>query len=169
MENQTNQKNKSSFKDKINSINDDVIKYQHEEKAKLVKEAEKDEESETIDFGKLLMDGIVKAAAKTGSIPDIVTATNGFINAKTKQDAVEPLINLIFKAVVNIVYNSIVLYDDLLKDEIQAQLDHIGKHINLSKSDIEALKAVVQIHSKDLSMIKDSLNMDKFKKEMGIK
>lgn len=168
MENKTIDHN-SSFAKKINEMCDDNIKRQQAEKENIIKEANKYEESDTIGFGDLLLDGILKSATE---IVDNDIYKNK-INEIVKSNVFSPkqisyLYAIINMMVTQITYTSLLLYDDLLKSEIQKQLDHVSKHMNLAKSDIEALKAVVQIHSKDLSSIKKSSDINKFKKENGI-
>lgn len=156
-----------NFKEKISEINKENIDKQKEEKEKIRKDLEENENAEKT-IVDLLLEGIINNIERIVEIDNIKDPIMK-LTATMDHEQVKQIISLIQSFSVFMVYNSILLYDDLLKDEIQKQLDHIGKHINLSKSDIEALKAAIKIHTKDLSRINEYINIEKFKKSNNIK
>lgn len=156
-----------NFKEKISEINKENIDKQKEEKEKIRKDLEENENAEKT-IADLLLEGIINNIERIVEIDNIKDPIMK-LTATMDHEQVKQIISLIQSFSVFMVYNSILLYDDLLKDEIQKQLDHIGKHINLSKSDIEALKAAIKIHTKDLSRINEYINIEKFKKSNNIK
>lgn len=160
-----------NFKEKIYSISEELLKQQADLKKKAVEEAEKDEDQDTIDLGDVLFKGVSDCIKDLTKHKKFTTSLKELIDSgvlKSEKD-LENFTTIISSITISAVYNTILLYDDLLKDELQKQFDHVADHINLAKSDIEALKAVVQIHGKELTQMKSSSEINKFKEENGIK
>lgn len=109
-------------------------------------------------LGNVLFNQITECSIEILKNPEINKALKNIENEHDlKESSITSLINIIAIAMSESAYNAILFYDDLLKKELQRQIDHIGNHINTSKSDIEGMKSVLLIHQKRIEELKNNL------------
>lgn len=168
-EHQAHQLNNDTLQQDMFSTNEKLLKQQQDLKEKAINKSEKNEESE-VNFSDVLFKGISDAMLSITKQDMFKNAFEQLVSSGVlkSEDDIDALVSIISPTIIGTIFSSLVLYDNLLKDEINTQLDHLVEHINLSKSDIEAIKAVVQIHSKQLAEIQDRSTIDGFKKKNGI-
>ena len=81
--------------------------------------------------------------------------------------ATSAIVNIVAMSLVSSAYNSILFYDGLLKKELDAQFDHMAHHVNMSKADIEGLKALTAIFRRQISDINKKLQIDDINDQIG--
>lgn len=82
------------------------------------------------------------------------------LKATISKEIISTLINIIAVSMSHSAYNSLLLYDDLIKKELDNQFDHVGKHLNTTKADVEGLKALSQIFRRQISDINKKLDIE---------
>ena len=100
--------------------------------------------------------GIDKITKNMESIPD-------------HENTVGAIVTLIVTAASNASYRAMIRYDSMLKSELDKQFENIAHHINLTKADMEGVKAAIQVHTKSIGELQNKVQIDSIKKENNIK
>jgi hypothetical protein len=118
------------------------------------------------DLGTVLFNQITETSIGIIQTPEIEESLLTIAtNMNMDQASIAALINIIAISMTNSAHQAILFYDDLLKKELTKQMDNVGHHINLGKTDSEAFKSVLQIHQKRIDEISNILQMNNLKKE----
>lgn len=83
-------------------------------------------------------------------------------------DKTESLVNLLVFTMTHSAYSAIIYYDELLKNELANQFDHMTEFVNKMNSDITAMKSVIKVHSKKIDEINQNADISKFRKDNNI-
>jgi predicted HicB family RNase H-like nuclease len=90
------------------------------------------------------------------------------IAKELKEETVQQIVTVIAVCMTHSAYQAITFYDDLLKTELTKQFDNINHHINLSKADIEGIKAAFAILRKSQDEISKEIKINNFQKDNNI-
>lgn len=159
--------NKDIFADAIQELEDlRKVMIKAAEESEDVKEGNCTEDDEKSEPAFILFDQISKSSISMLKQP-IAEKIFNEIQEKLGYDTTKGLIELFVVTMTHSAHNAILFYDDLLKQELTKQFDHMGEYINNANADIKAHKAVLEVFRKDLNEIKSKLLIDQFNKESG--
>lgn len=133
-----------------------------------VKNGTSTEEEEKKEPAYILLHSIMEGTSQMLQMPQVVAVFEQ-LSGKLGQDETLSLIQLLSILMTYSAHNAITLYDELLKNELQGQFDHISEHINYTKADVAAHTAVLEVHKKQLNELEKKLKLDSFKKDNGLK
>ena len=83
-------------------------------------------------------------------------------------DVTKALIELLTIIMTHSAYESICLYDELLKTEITKQFNVFGNNLNVLKSITDAHESVLKVFKEKLNKIESAETINKFNKENNI-
>jgi predicted aminopeptidase len=86
------------------------------------------------------------------------------IAKELKEETVRQLVTVIGICMTHSAYQAITFYDELLKAELSKQFDNLSHHINLCKTDDEAIKASFSILRKQFDEVKNEIINKQFPK-----
>lgn len=155
--------NKNPFDETIDELSKTLKNIEKENKSG----KKKDEEVEK-DPSMILFQSIVESTKRMLE-SDTVNKLFADIATRIGTPTTKSLIEVLSTLMTFSAHNALIVYDELLKAEMQTQFDHISEHINFAKADIAAHDAVLKIHGKAIEEIKSSIQIEKFSKENGIK
>lgn len=168
------QEEKKSSKDESSGLDkaiDDIVKMQDSLKQNIHKEAESEEGEQKEDPEKdpvyLLLDSILKNSAEILSNPAVTQLFEKLI-PKIGKDETISLIQSLSIIMSYSAYSSLLLYDDLLKGQLQQEFDHISKHINFAKADLAGMQGALEVFKKRLGDVENTVKIDKIKKDEHI-
>ena len=138
--------------DELNAATEDVIA-----------NAEKTKENKEDKLVPVLFKQISDTSIEILNSPEITVAFKLMEGEGISKKAISTLIQVIAISMSNAAYQSILFYDDLLKQELTRQFDNIGDHVNMTKADVEGIKAAIQVHTQKISDIDNVLILNKLK------
>ena len=83
-----------------------------------------------------------------------------------KSSAIKELINLMILVITTSSYESLLCYDDMLKEELTNQLDGIVKYFNEVKCVVDAHTGVLSVFKKHLSELDSKIKVDEVRKQV---
>lgn len=155
--------NKNDPLEDINKVLDDM-----EKKLSGKINSENSEEDEKDDPAYILLQNIIVSVSKMVSTTQVKNIFET-IKKNTNEETSTAILTLLSIVMTYSAHNALLIYDELLKKELQNQFDNIGNHINYMKSDLSAHEAVLNIHKKDINELKKKIQIDKFKGDNGLK
>lgn len=105
----------------------------------------------------------IKEMLETSETQAIFTELSKILGDKT-----ESLVNLLVFTMTHSAYSAIIYYDELLKNELANQFDHMTEFVNNMNADITAMKSVIKVHSKKIDEINQNADISKFRKDNNI-
>lgn len=114
----------------------------------------------------VLYNGIIDSTINVLKAPATVNALTS-MSKGMELSAVGDMLGFIALAISTAAYNSITLYDGLIKDEISKQLQMFVDKINECTAEIMAHKSVLEVHSKRLTEIEKRLNISDIQKDIN--
>lgn len=157
----------NAFDQTIDELSNTLKNIEKQNKSNKSKKKDKSSEEEK-DPSMILFQSIIESTREMLKSETVLKAF-GEISKVIGTDTTKSLIEVMATLMTYSAHNALIIYDELLKSEMQVQFDHISDHINLAKADIAAHQAVIQIHKKSIEELKSAMDINKFTKENGIK
>lgn len=110
-----------------------------------------------------LLGGILGNSASILSNPAVMELLNKLTPKIGKEETLS-LVQTLSIIMSYSAYSSILLYDDLLKEQIQVEFDHIAKHLNYVKADVSGQQSALEVFKKRLGEVEKKLKIDEIKK-----
>lgn len=122
---------------------------------------------EEFDQEKIIYDQVTDIVVEIFKNPEVGKAFS-VIGSKIGKDEALALINVITIACTNAAAGSIMFYDNLLREKLNAEYKNISHHINILKTETEGYYALSKLLRKKVGDIENHLQISKFKSEHQI-
>ncbi len=90
-----------------------------------------------------------------------------FIPKEEKMNIMKSFIELFTVIITNSSFNAIICYDELLKDELKQQFDHMVEGINLTRADVEGQHMAIDVLRKKIDEISSKLKISEIKNSIN--
>lgn len=105
-----------------------------------------------------LFDGITKSVVSVFEDKGIA-ATLKSMTAYIPEDAVALLMNLLAVCSIQCSYRALVVYDDLLKEELKKTLDPIIERLNSNTADVTAYASAIRVFKKSIGDLETKMKL----------
>ena len=157
--------------DSVDKITRENNKNEEKKTDKLNKRKDQEDDSnqndENNDPAYILYNAISNSAIETLK-SDAVINTFKKLSPVLGEDVSKSIIEMFAILLTQSAYQAVLFYDDLLKQELSMQFNHMGEHLNIAKADIEAHNGVLKVFRQQLGEIQKKLNIDKIEEEYHI-
>ena len=89
------------------------------------------------------------------------------LDKDTRLKIMKEVTELFSTITVNASYQAVVFYDELLKVELQNQLNHMVDGINITRSELEGYKMAMESFRKQLDDIKKKMKLEELKDQLN--
>lgn len=137
------------------------------EEAEDVKEGRCTAEEERKEPAYVLYNQIAESSIHILQLPEIVS-TFAMISETVGEKTGKALVELMAIAMSQSAYQAICFYDELLKEELSKQFNHVGEHLNIARADIDAHTSALSVFRKQLNDIQNKMKIDTFTKENNV-
>lgn len=131
------------------------------------------ENEENIDFGLKLYNGIMNTVVeilRTDSIvnrfADITNAINDRPDFGDK--VLKPFIEIMSVCMAQSAYQSLIFYDELLKQELDKSFKIVGEGLNTHNAELAAHQGAMEVFKQRLGEVEKALKLDKISKENNV-
>lgn len=147
-------KGHASFEEKV----DNLAKNSEDVKAGRCTEEDEKQEPELVLFRK-----ITETTLEILQDPEMGACFKLMENKGLNLEIIQALVRMMAIAMSTSAFNAISFYDDLLKEELRKQFNHMGSHINAGKSENEVLRASINVVIAKMGEVTKKLQIEDLK------